>query len=155
MGREIRRVTIDWKHPKDKDGYYIPLFGRSFTKTLEEWIEGSINWNNGLRRDFVTNELMPIENKYKEITYEDWNGEKPEQADYMPEWDEEDKTHYQMYETCTEGTPISPVMKTKEELAKWLFDNRASFFGDMEMSYEHWLDICNGGIGLPMIVINR
>ena len=48
----------------------------------------------------------------------------------------EERTHYQMYETCTEGTPISPVMETPENLARWLADNGASAFGGQH-SHQH------------------
>lgn len=26
MGIEVRKVKKDWIHPKDEEGYYIPLF---------------------------------------------------------------------------------------------------------------------------------
>ena len=25
MGREVRRVSLTWEHPKDKEGHFIPL----------------------------------------------------------------------------------------------------------------------------------
>lgn len=54
------------------------------------------------------------------------------------------ETHYQMYETCSEGCPISPVMETPEELAQWLVDNKASVFGHDTGSYEGWLAVAKG-----------
>jgi hypothetical protein len=68
----------------------------------------------------------------------------PDPADYMPRWTPTEATHYQMYETCTEGTPISPVFETPETLARWLADNEASAFGSMTASYEAWLRVCRG-----------
>jgi hypothetical protein len=62
----------------------------------------------------------------------------------MPDWPAEKRTHYQMYETCTEGTPISPVMETPEALAQWLVDNEASSFANMTATYEQWLTVCKG-----------
>jgi hypothetical protein len=44
-----------------------------------------------------------------------------------------------MYETTSEGTPISPAFATPEELAHWLDDNDASSFAGMTASYEAWL----------------
>lgn len=44
----------------------------------------------------------------------------------MPRWSAKKRTHLQMYETCSEGTPISPVMATAEELAHWLADKLAA-----------------------------
>jgi len=55
-----------------------------------------------------------------------------------------------MYETCSEGTPISPVMETPEQLARWLVDNKASFFGTMTAPYDRWLEICYGAYGVPV-----
>lgn len=52
---------------------------------------------------------------------------------------------YQMWETTSEGSPMSPVFATPEELAKWLADNGASSFGSMTSTYEAWLRVCNGG----------
>jgi len=57
----------------------------------------------------------------------------------MPYWSEAVRTHYQMYETTSEGTPISPVMETPEALARWLADNNASAFADMGATYDQWL----------------
>jgi len=55
-----------------------------------------------------------------------------------------------MYETCTEGTPISPVMDSLETLARWLADNGASAFGEMTATYEQWLKIIGGNKGDTM-----
>ena len=72
----------------------------------------------------------------------------------MPDWPEEIKTHYMMYETCSEGTPISPAFKTPEELARWLADNNASAFAGQGASYESWLRICKGGYAPSAIIMN-
>ena len=48
---------------------------------------------------------------------------------HMPHWPIKRRTHWQMYETVSEGTPISPVMATAEELARWLADNHANACG--------------------------
>jgi hypothetical protein len=63
----------------------------------------------------------------------------------MPEWPESERTHLQMYESTSEGTPISPVMETPEQLARWLADNGASAFGDMTATYEQWLETAKDG----------
>ena len=54
-------------------------------------------------------------------------------------------THFMMYKTCSEGTPISPAFATPEELAHWLADTGASSFGRMTSPYEAWLRVCQGG----------
>jgi hypothetical protein len=78
-------------------------------------------------------------------TFDDWDGSRPLPEDYMPNWPEAERTHYQMYESTTEGTPISPVYETPEQLARWLADNKASAFAGMSASYEQWLGMIGVG----------
>jgi hypothetical protein len=75
----------------------------------------------------------------------DYFGGAPDQNDYMPAWPEAERTHFMMYESTSEGTPISPAFATAEELAKWLADTRASAFAGQPATYEQWLRVCNGG----------
>ena len=78
----------------------------------------------------------------------DKNGEfEPLFQDEMPQWSEDEATHYQMYEETTEGTPISPIMETPEALASWLYENEVSWCGSITATYEAWLEVCNGALG--------
>jgi hypothetical protein len=52
-----------------------------------------------------------------------------------------DRIHFQMYETTTEGTPISPVLANKSDLAQWLADHGVSLFGERLATKEQWLTI--------------
>jgi hypothetical protein len=61
---------------------------------------------------------------------------------------------WQMWETCSEGSPISPVFTTPEELAHWLADNKASAFGDMTATYEEWLGMIGAGYSAGSMVID-
>ncbi len=63
----------------------------------------------------------------------------------MPAWLPEQRTHFMMYETTSEGTPISPAFAKPEELARWLADNGASALENMKASYEDWLRVARGG----------
>lgn len=126
MGREVRRVPADWQHPKDENDKYIPTH-QVFTYNAEEIEEG-------LRDGWLENDPPHYG------------------VSVMPDWPAEQRTHYMMYENTTEGTPISPVFATPEELACWLTENSASAFGDMTASYESWLRVANGGYG-PSAVI--
>lgn len=51
---------------------------------------------------------------------------------------------YQMWETTSEGSPISPVMESPDDLAHWLADNNASAFGSDTASYDQWLAMIQG-----------
>jgi len=151
MGREVRRVPADWEHPKVNDSY-IPLFGDSFSTAAAEWDAGNQKWKEGFRDDYDGG-WKPLDGSEEVTTYAKWTGERPVEADYMPDWPEEERTHYQMYETCTEGTPISPVFATPEELARWLTNNGASAFASQTASYDGWLRVCRGGFA-PMAVMD-
>jgi hypothetical protein len=123
MGREVRRVPATWEHPKDEQGRFIPMH-QTYTD-YTDYTEGEIE--EGLREGWL-------------------KGEPPFYGQaVMPQWPEAERTHYQMYEDCTEGTPISPPMETPEALARWLADTGASSFGGMTASYEAWLRVCRGG----------
>lgn len=119
MGRELRMVPANWEHPKDEQGDYVPL-DTEFPYNQEEIEEG-------LRDGWLTDEPPNYG------------------CDIMPQWPANERTHFQMYENTTEGTPISPVCATIEELARWLADNRASAFADQTATYEQWLATCKRG----------
>lgn len=148
MGREVRRVPADWQHPKSTryPGQYKPLYDADFTERAREWMSRAIAWENGTDPDTV-------EHKAKHPFFWQWDGMPPDPDDYMPEWPESERTHFQMYETTTEGTPISPVMESPEALARWLADNNASAFGGMTASYESWLRVCLGGYAPSAVMV--
>jgi hypothetical protein len=64
---------------------------------------------------------------------------------------------YQLWETCSEGSPVSPVFGSAEQLAEWCEDN-ATVFAHDRTSKERWLkmfqeeDGCD--IGSMMIMRN-
>lgn len=45
---------------------------------------------------------------------------------------------YQLWETTSEGSPISPVFKTLDELCAWCVDN-ATTFSDYKATKEEWI----------------
>lgn len=145
MGREVRYVPENWMHPIDKIGRYIPLLNRSFTKELRKWKKGEEMWKMGLYKDPNSNKWVEIEEKEQNLTFSDAYGNKPIKKGYMPDWKKGEKTHIQMYENTSKGTPISPVMKTPEALAQWLVDKEGSAFANITTSYEWWLIVCKGG----------
>jgi hypothetical protein len=49
-------------------------------------------------------------------------------------------------------SPISSVMATPEDLARWLADNEASAFGDMTATYEQWLSTIKRGFACSMVM---
>ena len=59
---------------------------------------------------------------------------------------------YQLWSTTTEGTPMSPVFATPEELARWLTNNNASTFGHSTGTYEEWLRFIQGPGWAPSMI---
>jgi hypothetical protein len=150
MGREVRRVPADWEHPKDglyRDGStrYKPLFDGSFTERLAEYLEEKAKWERGEFPSYADAES-------KLLSFEEWSSDAPREEDYMPDWPEPKRTHLMMYETCSEGTPISPAFLTPEELARWLVDNNASAFGGDTASYKGWLRVARGGYACSAVI---
>jgi hypothetical protein len=128
MSREVRRVPANWQHPKIQvTDRYQPMYDQAFATAMDEWYAAWKAWDR------------------KDMTYEEWNGGPPDPKYHRPDWTDSERTHFMMYETTSEGTPISPAFSTPEELARWLVDNNASAFANMTASYEQWLRVCRGG----------
>lgn len=151
MGREVRRVPATWEHPKDERGKEIPLHD-GYNKRLADWDERNAKWAEGLRDDWKGG-WKSLDADERNMSFVEWDGERPQQDEYMPDWPEAERTHFQMYETCTEGTPISPVMETPELLARWLADNGASSFGNQTATYEQWLGMIGEGWAMSAVMI--
>jgi hypothetical protein len=111
MSREVRPVALDWEHPRGRGTYqdgsprYIGLSSRE-----------DLNHRLGYRADHPgdEDEQEPID-----------------LSEYMPEIREGTPCGWQMYETVSDGTPLSPVFATKDELAAWLASPEA---GDEQRS---------------------
>jgi hypothetical protein len=125
MGREIRMVPPNWEHPRytasdawpqpNRVGTYRPLYDRSFAVEVREWLNGLRSWLDG------TNEALQRDPALREKhEWWEWHGRPPAREDYRPDWPEGTATWVQLYETVTEGTPLSPPFATDEELAVWL-----------------------------------
>ncbi len=160
MSREVRMVPKDWQHPvqfvKDwRNGgmkiAFKSLHDSDFSASAAEWDEEAAKWDAGLTRDYVGDGWKPKEAEHAG-SYAEWAGERPDPADYMPVFAEGTATHLMMYETTSEGTPISPVFATPEELARWLTDNEASAFGGQTATYEGWLRVARGGYAPSAVV---
>ncbi len=126
-----------------------------FHEEMNKWMEGYNNWNNGFYSDWekgmVTKEEAMkkfagyiIEERKKHKFSQDYCEEElqryekgicswtdvshlptyPNPEYYMPfgEW-------YQLFQTVSEGTPLSPPFATKEELIEWLSNNK-DFWGN-------------------------
>ena len=98
MGREIRRVPANWQHPQE-NGKYHPLIDRDFDSALQEWLAEYEAW----KKD-------PGDEPFTETP--------PDPEYYRPKF--ESAEWYQVYETVSEGTPVTPPFETKAELIDYL-----------------------------------
>lgn len=119
--RGIRRVPLNWQHPKDENGHFIPLYdsreptgGKYMITELEEMIE-----NASVRPDEdIKSWFMP--------TFNDVPAEEMGVC---------------LYETTSEGTPLTPVFPDTEQghkaLAAYAAEH-ATAFEDFQLSLEEW-----------------
>jgi hypothetical protein len=120
---------MDWEHPTYETMRWSREAGESTMTTVPKPLYPA---------EFYDDHLSDYENDPE-------NEERPDRADFMPEFPEGTATGWCMYETTSEGTPISPVFETPEELAHWLADNGASTFASMTTTYENWLRMIKVG----------
>ncbi len=97
MAIEIRRVPANWQHTRDKSGQYIPMFG-AFAIQLRRWKAVS---DMGVPR--------PVRGV----------GKHPPRGSCSP-FAPSKATHFQVYEVVSEGTPLSPVFATPQDIVRWL-----------------------------------
>lgn len=140
MGRELRMVPPNWEHPRytreyaphsGRVGDYKPLHDRDYEAEAREWLENCAEWELGKHPSQKDSETAK-ECKH----YWEYNGNPPDKDFYRPLWKPEDMTRYQVYETVSEGTPVSPPFATKEELIEYLVAN--GDFWDQQRGNKGW-----------------
>lgn len=110
MGREIRRVPANWEHPRyteetatgrEQIGQCVPLKD-DYERKLAEFAKDIEKMGLG-----------------KAIDY--WGGG-PCSEDYV-DYGGRERTWWQVYQTVSEGTPVTPPFATPEELVEYLVKN--------------------------------
>lgn len=118
MGREIRRVPPNWKHPlKDNASGprdFQPMLDETYDDAAQEWTRLFMEWESG-ERERVSARHPDLNIKH----FWDWGGPPPDEESHRPKFTEE-PTWFQVYETVSEGTPVTPPFATPEELAMYL-----------------------------------
>ena len=115
MGREIRRVPPNWEHPRKGDDFQ-PMRNRDAETVMAKWQEEFAKWVAG-----GYDHEYPKSEPYRSFC--NWYGGPPDPEYYRPKWDEASATWWQVYETVSEGTPVSPAFATPEELVDYLVAN--------------------------------
>lgn len=116
MGREIRKVPPNYVHPKYENPYRgledQPMYDETFAEAVAAWKAGFAAWEAGERSAFATDE-----------EYWEWEGMPPEDRSMYRTYTTEEATWYQVWQTVSEGTPVSPPFATLEALADYLAKN--------------------------------
>lgn len=127
MGRELKRVPLDFDYPMGKVwyGYQISFCHEDFNEGCERC------------REFARVLGIPM------------IGEAPDEKcpDFRSFYNMDPPTGggFQLWETTSEGSPQSPVFETAEALAEWCAEN-ADVFAGQKAAREQWLEMFNGGI---------
>jgi len=131
MGREIRRVPANWEHPRRKCPHepwhggcreskmhngecYQPMRDEDFDTALKAWMDGYELWKKGEHPE-------QQQDWTKDFLYWEYFGAPPHPAYYHHNWGNAE--WYQIYETVSEGTPVTPPFATKEELVDYLVEH--------------------------------
>ena len=133
MGLEARRVPVGFEHPtrqvRDRSGRmqtrFVPCSDSTFSEASAEYERNRKAWMAGTH---------PDQKRYRNTprTYEEWAGEPPEPEGHLPEtFDRAAATGWCLYEDVSEGTPVSPVFGTREELVHHLASKGAGPWGRM------------------------
>jgi len=128
MAREIRKVPVDWEHPKNAKGRFIPLHTaetynahcKEAERALREYAD------SGLSREAILDRV----------------GGEPDPASYML-FEEASATHFQLFERSTEGTPLSPIFEDAEDLVDYATEH-CTGWGREKMNREDWMEVLLG-----------
>jgi hypothetical protein len=113
MGREIRRVPPNWKHPTKENGCYQPMYDRTFAEAASDWKDGFAAWERGDRPPYCSEEDKGLE-------YWEYEGAPPENRELYRPYTDAEATWFQVYETVSEGKPVTPPFETLDALAAYL-----------------------------------
>ncbi len=169
MGVELRRVPSGWEHPTESDYSlrggirlaYQPPAGEKFRSLNDDdwagamrdwWHDRIVSW--AMRALWYWPSIFgwcdpPVMVRHPP----DESDKPPDYWMYRPRWKKRDQTHYQLYQTVSEGSPISPVFATLEELATWAAaQEREVWVGVRGLSYDEWMRFLDCGYAPSMVV---
>lgn len=105
-------VPPNWEHPTVPGSGLQPMLDTHYERAAKEWRDGLAAWEGGER------EAHRLETG-EDYEYWEWTSNPPSKEYYRP-WRDEEATWFQVWETVTEGTPVTPPFATREELAAYL-----------------------------------
>ena len=114
------------------------MYDKPYRDSMAKWITNHLLWVEGKHPDQLDGSGSEYEN------YADWSGNPPDVAYYRPNWNKSEMTWFQVYETVSEGTPVTPPFEMREELVEYLvangdfWDQHRRTNGDTIMKCEPW-----------------
>lgn len=133
MGRELRRVPENWDHPKRSvpnhrlgvmEEQYQPMRDQTAQEAFDEWLSEYQKWLGGEHDKIIAEygaDDYPKTEPYRAFC--EWHGSPPTPEYYRPAWKPEELTWWQVWETVSEGTPVTPPFATQAELIEYLVAN--------------------------------
>ena len=173
MGREVRRVPPNWEHPrytrenvKSREGIgeYKSCHDEDYETASLRWIRELLSWQEGKHPSQIRDRKEGFLSSCK--YYWEYAGAPPDEEYCRPKFTEE-PTWYQMYQTVSEGSPVSPPFATEEELATYLSEhgdfwyqldqNKDSGYptGSSKPTYEQALATVKSGWGPSMMTVSN
>lgn len=138
MGREIRMVPPNWEHPRRDCPHesgrggcsearrnggkcYLPMRDKDAESAFREWQENYAAWLAGEHDRIIAQygaDDYPKNEPYRSFCL--WHGQPPDPEHYRPVWTDEEATWVQVYQTVSEGSPVTPPFATRAELVDYL-----------------------------------
>lgn len=140
MGRELKRVPLDFNYPiGHKWEGYCPTI-ETFQRLFGEKYHFLMNYKHC--REICDKCEVNAGECSESADYCFWHNDK-NKSQWFKEVPEGEG--WQLWETTSEGSPISPVFNTLEKLCEYAAEN-CTAFADNKISKEEWIDLLSGGI---------
>ncbi len=111
-------VPPNWQHPTNDRGHLQPMHNERFEDRFARWLADFDRIRGGNLTD-LERECYPMHPLAEWLCDE---GQPHDPAYYRP-WRDEEATWFQVWETVTEGTPVTPAFATREELVDHLVEH--------------------------------
>lgn len=127
-------VPPNWQHPTNERGHEQPMHNEHIDDAMAEWLETFDRLRRGEKGEY--------EDSYFDASLHPegplcaWLNDAgiPDPA-YCRPWKDEEATWFQVWETVTEGTPVTPPFATKAELVDWLVNKGEMHGTEYERRY--------------------
>jgi hypothetical protein len=104
---------------------------------MNNWLQQHNQWLDGTHKDLIEEPGLKEEYPF----YAMYGGNPPDVEYYQTKkYSEDELTHIQLYQTTSEGTPISPVFKADEleKLCEYAAEN-CNTFANYKATKEEWI----------------